>query len=83
MTIHFPENKYMVSIVEPIGDGRRQDVQVEVYERLDTLGEDRPVGGVQHVRFVGDFPLYDPHKNRNLYLDEVTKKISEIVGAKR
>lgn len=84
MATNFPENKYMISVVEPINRfSRREPLRVEIYERLDTSGRDSPVGGAQHVRFIGDFALYDPENKRYLSLEEVTEKIYNIIKTEK
>lgn len=79
---NFPENRYAISIVEPVRDGIRQGLRVEVYEKLDHFNPG-PVYDVKHIRLVGDFPLYDSRKHRDMSLDEVVKKVDEIVEKRK
>jgi len=58
-----------------------------VYERLDVALADHNrtfnmQGVVQHMTFIGDFPLWKRSEKRDLTLDEITAKISEMIAKK-
>ncbi|MEK6859296.1 MAG: hypothetical protein AABX54_00630 [Nanoarchaeota archaeon] len=79
MTTNFYDNKYMISVVEPIKNGRRESLRVDVYEILDpVLSNLTPDSSVKHVRFVTSFPLYDRFGDNQLSLDEIVAKVNEI-----
>lgn len=84
MTTNFPNNNYLISIVEPVDKGgHRQSLRVQVYERLDPFDHSTPAltPGVQHVKFIDDFSLWEGQGY--LSLEEVTKKVEEVVASQR
>lgn len=85
MAQNFPENRYLISIVEPLINGRRQSEEVEIYEKLDAIThhldmEIWQASNVEHMRYVGSFPLRFEGTMQVHTLDEIIEKVSQIVA---
>ena len=77
----FPEG-YLISIVEPIRNGRRQSLEVHVYQLLENVN--LLDNQVAHVKYVGNFPYAirdtaGKQEWRNLTVSEITDKIEAII----
>jgi hypothetical protein len=86
MAMNFPASPYLIAIVEPVREGMRQPLEVEIYERLEKFHPQKPryeYSGVEHMRFLDSFPLEDSDKKRYLTLDEIVKKVEEITNKRK
>lgn len=78
---HFPNNNYLISIVEPVVNLRPQRAEVEVYERLDDFNHNIPTRDAQHFRYIGSFGLWDGEIR--LSLDDICEKVKKMVARKK
>lgn len=73
-------NKYLIAITQPIKNGRYDNFSVQVYERLDSTGEQfLDPRGVQHMKFVGSFSYNDPETGKSLTLEQIMERVEKIV----
>lgn len=81
MIRQFPDDRYLVQIVEPIDKhGAREPLRVDVYRMVERNDVSRSPcdGQVRHMTFVGSFNLHDRFGHNPLSLDEVTEKVYEL-----